>query len=319
VRPILLQPTSPSYDTGGFIYNERLCASGCVTLETLDPVAFRTRAHDPDETYIVDSLFMQSPPGEAPEISGRKPHLLVHHLACLADAAKATPEREWLRLSAGAIVTSAFMAERIGALEPGVRVETCPPGVDVAALRSRSAAAPAGAILSVGHVIERKDYVLAARVVARAAEHLPPSWSWRIVGDERFEPAYAAGFRAELASLGIAGRVRLLGPLSPSATAGLYRTAKVFLLCPTFEAYGMAFAEALAAGLPVVATDAGEVGRLVPATHGTICARGDVAGLAKALGDWLTRPPPGEPLSVRTWSDVARDFDAAWQRLTARP
>ena len=64
----------------------------------------------------------------------------------------------------------------------------------------------------------------------------------------------------------------------------LYRSADVFALCSFVDAYGTAWAEALAAGLPVVGWRAGNLPRL--AEHGRealMAEPGDVAGLASAL------------------------------------
>src|SRR5205823_14860283 len=61
----------------------------------------------------------------------------------------------------------------------------------------------------------------------------------------------------DIARLEIGDRITLLGAVAPERLDALYAAADVFVLPSRFEGYGMAFAEAIAHGLPVVATTAG--------------------------------------------------------------
>ena len=105
----------------------------------------------------------------------------------------------------------------------------------------------------------------------------------------------------------------------------LYRSADVFALCSFVDAYGTAWAEAIAAGLPVVGWRAANLPRL--ADHGRealMAEPGDRDGLARALGALTTDPGLRERLAagarhraetLPTWRSSADRFFAAVREL----
>ncbi|MBW8709661.1 MAG: glycosyltransferase family 4 protein, partial [Mycobacterium sp.] len=94
------------------------------------------------------------------------------------------------------------------------------------------------------------------------------------------------------ADTGIADRIRFTGPLTGEALQQEYHGADVFVLPSRSETYGMVIAEALAAGLPVIATGAGGItealGRTASGTPGLLLPPGDRDVVAAALACWLT-------------------------------
>lgn len=95
--------------------------------------------------------------------------------------------------------------------------------------------------------------------------------------------------RAQIAALGLAGSVELTGWLEPAELGGRLAAADVVVV-PSLrpESYGLACAEALAAGKPVVASALGALPDLVwPERTGLLVAPGDVAGLAAAINRLL--------------------------------
>ncbi|HTW83054.1 MAG TPA: glycosyltransferase [Candidatus Sulfotelmatobacter sp.] len=185
--------------------------------------------------------------------------------------------------AADAVVVPTRAIERV-LRASGVRapVHVVPSGIDVARFaagrRSGEARAVLGAradepvVLSVGRLGAEKNLELALDALAAA-----PDLRLALVGEGPQRGALAE----RAARLGIAERVRFLGALPPAALPDLYAAADAFVFPSTTDTQGLVLAEALAAGLPIVAVD-GEVAREVLAEHGRL-APADPAALARAL------------------------------------
>jgi len=94
---------------------------------------------------------------------------------------------------------------------------------------------------------------------------------------------------------GLQGRVRFAGTLPPSGVADLLATADLFVIPARAEGYGLAAAEALISGVPVVGcTDGGGLTDLVPASGGGRLAEPDPAALADAMAALLGDPAAPE-------------------------
>jgi glycosyltransferase involved in cell wall biosynthesis len=83
--------------------------------------------------------------------------------------------------------------------------------------------------------------------------------------------------------LGLESVVRFLGARAPTEVAERMREADLFVLPSAFENLPVVLLEAMASGLPVVATAVGGVPEIVDARAGHLVAAGDVAGLAEAI------------------------------------
>jgi glycosyltransferase involved in cell wall biosynthesis len=77
--------------------------------------------------------------------------------------------------------------------------------------------------------------------------------------------------------------VRFAGELLGEALETVWRAADLFALTTNYEGYGMAIAEALKHGLPVVVTAGGAAGALITPQSGAICPVGDHEQVANAL------------------------------------
>jgi len=131
-------------------------------------------------------------------------------------------------------------------------------------------------ILLVGNLEKRKGVLDAVRALDGSGLRKAVL---TVVGGDDLEPDYARRVRRLVKRLGLDGRVLLRGRLDDRELRAAYDDADVFLLPSRWEGYGMAIAEAMAAGLPVVSTTAGAIPDLV--THGE-------SGLLAEPGDWET-------------------------------
>jgi glycosyltransferase involved in cell wall biosynthesis len=250
---------------------------------------------------------------------------LVHHPLALesglsdAEAARLrTSERAALGCARRVIVTSAATA-RLLTTDYGVpadRITVAPPGTDAVA-PAKGSSDGVVRLLAVGAVVPRKGYDVLMAALAAISE-LP--WTLTIAGDRTRDPDCAAQLDAAILHHGLESRVAVLGAVSDERLAELYNSADVFVLPSRFEGYGMAFAEALARGLPVVGTTAGAIPDTVPQGAGVLVSPDDVQALAAALKHFIGNPAARKEMAARareacaaqpTWSASAKLFARA--------
>ena len=127
----------------------------------------------------------------------------------------------------------------------------------------------------------------------------------------------------------------MLGAVPAERIAALYAGADLFVLASRFEGYGMAFAEALAHGLPVIGTTAGAIPDTVPPDAGVLVEPNDVKALTRALRmlienpkerQWLASGAREAGAALPTWDEsgealrrrdrgAGMSFSAAWLEL----
>ena len=132
-------------------------------------------------------------------------------------------------------------------------------------------------LLAVGAWCRARATTCWSRRCARLTD-LP--WRLTIVGDRDAQPDTARALDAEIARLGLAGRITFAGRGRAKSLRRSTPSADLFVLPSRFEGYGMAYAEAIAHGLPVVGTTAGAIPETVPAGAGVLVPPDDVDALA---------------------------------------
>ncbi len=164
-------------------------------------------------------------------------------------------------------------------------------------------------LVSVANLIERKRIDDVIRAVALlSARH--PQLRHLIVGDgpERDRLAALA------ASSGVGDRVEFLGRLAPAAAVAVARSGSLFVLPSIAEAFGVAYVEAMAAGVPAIGCR-GEDGPEEIARAGDgmqLVAPGDSAALADTIDGLLANPGRYAQLRADARRTVADAF--TWQR-----
>jgi glycosyltransferase involved in cell wall biosynthesis len=257
---------------------------------------------------------------------------VVHHplaletgLVAEAGARFAAVETRLLPLLAGVLCPSAITAWAVE--DYGVsreRVAITPPGTDKPATPPRRAPRDGPLhLLSVGSLTPRKGHLLVIDALAELKER---AWRLRCIGSLTRDPQTTAAVERAIAVHGLGERVELAGEWPPERVRAAYAEADAFVLASYHEGYGMAFAEALAHGLPVVGTTAGAIPETVPATASLLVPPGDRAALTAALRLLLdnaalrTRLAAGAAAAgaaLPDWPAAVRHWMAAFDRLVA--
>ncbi|WP_371348150.1 glycosyltransferase family 4 protein [Ancylobacter sp. IITR112] len=315
-------PGDLSLPTGGYAYDRRVIeeapgAGGMLTPLALPPgFPFPTGAEleasaqalaalPPGQKVLIDGLAFGALPVDLLQALGRPLAALVHHPLALESglgegqrAALFASEKAALAQAQAVIATSPATARRLVqdyGVPPG-RLCVALPGTDPAP-RARGSGQPPR-LLAVGAVIPRKAHGVLVEALARLTDL---AWDCRIVGATDRDPAETARVSGLIDTHGLGDRIRLTGALAPELLAEVFDDADLFVTASLFEGYGMGLTEALARGLPLVATRAGAIPDTVPAETALLVEPGDAAGLAQALRDLIAAPHTRARLAQAAW------------------
>lgn len=225
-------------------------------------------------------------------------HLRRSEITALAEA------REVIVTSAA---TGELVVKEFGV--PAERLTVAPPGVARRPRAKRGGEPPL--LLAVGSLVPRKGYDL---LIAALAQIRDQAWRCLIVGAFDRDPATAKSIRDGILAAGLSERVELAGALRDSDLDQAYAEADLFVHPAYFEGYGMAVADALAAGLPVVGAAAAATAALVPSCAGLLFPVGDAKALALALSALLADPARAATLAEGAW--IAGQSLPDWPQAT---
>lgn len=292
--------------TGGYAYDRRIVAELKQLGWTVDVIDLGDGFPFPDEKMraaaktqlekvperrpiVIDGLALGVLPELAASLKGRNPLIaLVHHPLALESGLSAAQaeqfrksERAALASTSKVIVTSAPTARLLTADYdvPAERITIARPGNDPVE-PARGSNDGIVRLLSVGSLVPRKGYDVLLAALTMLADL---RWHLTIAGDSERDRATATAIRNDIARRGLGERIALVGAVSHERLATLHRAADVFVLASRFEGYGMAYAEAIAYGLPVIGTSAGAIPETLPEDAAILVPPDDVAPLARAL------------------------------------
>lgn len=239
-------------------------------------------------------------------------------------------ERTVLRAVPAVIATSDWAVRRLVShhgLAPE-RVHVAAPGADIAPLASGTDGV--SRLLCVAAVTPRKGQHRLVEALA-AVTDLP--WSCVCVGGLNQDPEYVAELRSLIARHGLEDRLVLAGPQAGAELDASYNSADLMVLTSYAETYGMAVTEALARGVPVLATDVGglpeAVGRAPDGgVPGILVPPENPAAIAAELRGWfgeadvrrrLKAAARGRRAALNGWAGTARSLAAVLGRLPDEP
>jgi glycosyltransferase involved in cell wall biosynthesis len=279
----------------------------------------------------VDGLAFGAMPEEAQREAGRLRLIaLVHHPLAMetgidSSVARAleASERRALAAARHVIVTSRATADDVAAYGvPRDRIAVVEPGTDPAP-QSRGSGGERTHFLCVAALVPRKGHEILFRALGSMSNR--SDWLLTCVGSADRNPETADALCARLRADGLGDRVRLAGEADAHALAAHYDEADVFVLPTLHEGYGMAVAEALAHGLPVISTPTGAIGDLVGEDAGLLVPPGDAGALTAALSRVLDNEALRRRLRagairartrLHTWDDASARMADVLGRVT---
>ncbi|MGD3105998.1 glycosyltransferase family 4 protein [Streptomyces sp. YGL11-2] len=240
----------------------------CGVPDVLAPEAVRLRmavlVHLPlaDETGLA--------PGVAADLDARERRALHTVRAVIATS-------EW---AAGRIrAHHGLAASRVAVARPGVAAAPPAPGTD-----------GAGRLLCVAAITPRKGHHRLVDALLTLADDVP--WTCDLVGGTGRDARCADELRQQVRRSGLDGRIRFAGPRAGAELDAYYAAADLLVLASYAETYGMVLTEALARGVPVLATAVDGVPEAVGrapdgSVPGILVPDGEPAALGAALRAWF--------------------------------
>jgi glycosyltransferase involved in cell wall biosynthesis len=327
--------------TGGSIYDRRIAdglrARGWIvdrrelsdtfprpTPTDLDAAA-RTLASLADgAVVIIDGLAFGAMPDVVLREASRLRLVALVHLPLALEIGLDPVEADRLRccerraLAAASLVIATGKTTIDALADSGVtrdRITLVEPGTDRAPLAHGSGSATVH-LLCVAAVTAGKGHDVLIGALASIPHR---NWTLVCVGSLTRQPRVSARVRELVGDRRLTDRVLFAGELDQDDLASAYDRADLFVLATRRETYGMAVAEALARGLPIVSTTTGAIPDLV-GDAGLLVAPGDEAAFARALEDAIGDPARRERLATNarvrrdrlpTWDAAARQMAAA--------
>lgn len=336
----------PDHDrpSGGNVYNRHIIQHVSAEGFPLRPVVVAADAicaewleslHTTQEDWLLwDSLFTHQLAGVVAAMPNNRHALLMHYLASENPQLAAVERERQLAIEQRAadsvlafIATGHGIAEKLQHRYPNKPVWVVQPGVDSLFLSQAMRDDPDQTIvhlLTVANLLPAKGHLDILAMLSRLSER---NWCWHIAGDDQRDVNHVCQLQQAIAATGLSEGIIFHGMLSQAELAQLMGKMHIFVFASHYEAYGMALAEAVAAGLPVVATRVGETRRLVyQGINGFLSDVGDRLGFQDHLEQLIVdktlrrqmQNAASRLIPTRNWQQAGGDFISAWLAIQAR-
>ncbi|MFY8106772.1 MAG: glycosyltransferase family 4 protein [Elstera sp.] len=338
MKAVFVYPGDLDQPTGGYRYDAALLREWASAGVSVTAISLPGSYPDPSEAdlaaaeallapipadvpILIDGLAFAVLPGAWLDRLGKRWQALIHHPLCLETglhparaATLEAKERDALSRAELVVVTSRATGEtlRTRFAVPETKILLAPPGI----IRyPRAAPHVPPMILSVGAISPRKNFDGLVEALATVQDL---AWTATIVGSDAHSPETGSALRAQIAALGLADRITLTGALTGPALEEAYASASFYVHAAHYEGFGMALADALASGLPTVASTGGAVGDWLP-EGAALRATPDAASLAQNLRRLLTDADlanrlaaAGRAIDFPTWAGSAAKIAERW-------
>lgn len=241
---------------------------------------------------LVDGLVARSRPSEVEAAAARLRVSVIAHMVSSAfagadpDAVEA--ERRALTAAHHVIATSAWTRAELlrrWRLAPD-RVSVVIPGADDAPAATGT---PTGAaLLCVGVVAPHKGQDTLIEALVMLGRDAP--WRCTIAGSVAAHPGFADSVARRARDAGLGDRIRLAGVLVGDELDEAYQSADLLVAPSRTESYGLAIADAVRRGIPVLASRVGGIPQAVGTGAAVLVPPGDPRVLSEALRGWMLDP-----------------------------
>ena len=331
----------PARPSGGNVYDRRvldgLAASGRPVTEL--PVGGSWPTPEPADLHALDGLLCGIPERSVVLVDGLIASRASATLRRYADRLRLVvllhmpvgpdPDEGMVLTSARAILaTSAWTRQRLRRWYGLRHVDVAAPGVDRVTPFARRSAGGGTSLLCVAAVHPGKGHDVLFEALASLGDR---AWRLTCVGSLDVDPERVAALQTQVYARSWEQRVVFTGPLTGGALAAAYHQADLLVLPSRSESYGMVVVEALAHGVPVIASEVGGVpeamGRVPFAPMpGLLVPPEDPVALATALRAWLDDPGLRERLvqtverrrpRLRGWDETVAEVNAVLDRVAS--
>ena len=248
---------------------------------------------------------------------------LVHHPLALETGLTALQarqlhesERHALQAMQHIVVTS---SETAAALQhygvDAARITVIEPGTDAndTARRRNGRSHSDLSLLCVATLTPRKGHAALIAALARLPQR---DWQLHCVGSSTRSADTTTALQAAIAGAGLSQNITLHGEVDEASLRMRYQQADLLVQASHYEGYGMALAEALAQGLPVLSTATGAAPRLLAAGAGLLVPTAESSALQSALQRLWQEPLLLAQLGEAAWLNRANL--PSWQQAVQR-
>ncbi len=313
-KPLIVNfiiPGDINLPTGGYRYDKRILQewdtigvdSNLISLEGDYPFPTKRSMQNaiasiegfpPADISVVDGLAGGAMPEFMEALSKHtKVVALIHHPLCLENGLTSKEashlrdtEQAGLEHVCGVVTTSKATTATVNTLF-GFDIdciETVLPGVERGGLAPAHTTGPVR-LLCIGSLIERKGHFFLIDALA-GLKHL--EWELDCFGMLDEHSDLYKTLMQKIADHKMQDRITFHGSVSDDEIEHAYSQSHIFVLPSLFEGYGMAYAEAIVRGLPVIGTTAGAIPDTVPQSCGILVEPENTIELQNAIETLLT-------------------------------